>query len=86
MPNSQPANDLILKFADAVINPAIKGLFVIALLMFLWGVLQFVKNADDEGARKTGRNMILWGVVGMAIMIGAAGIIRIAVGTVGALR
>jgi hypothetical protein len=83
---NQPANNLILKFADVIINPAIRGLFLIALLMFLWGVFQFVKNADDEGARTTGRNMILWGVIGMAIMVAAGGIIRIAVGTVESIR
>jgi hypothetical protein len=83
---NQPANNLILKFADVIINPAIRGLFLIALLMFLWGVFQFVKNADDVGARTTGRNMILWGVIGMAIMVAAGGIIRIAVGTVESIR
>jgi hypothetical protein len=79
------ADPFILKIATVIVNPAIRGLFLIALLMFLWGVLQFVRGADDESARSKGRLMILWGVIGMAIMIGAAGIIRIAVGTVNAI-
>jgi hypothetical protein len=80
------ANPFILKIATVLINPAIKGLFIIALLAFLWGVLMFVKNADDEAARTKGRNTILWGVVGMAIMVAAGGIIRIAIGTVHTIK
>ncbi len=81
-----PVDGLILKLAEVIINPAIKGLFIIALLLFLWGVMQFVKNADNPGDRDTGRQHILWGVVGMAIMVGAGAIIRIAMGTVNTLR
>lgn len=81
-----PANPLILKLAEVIINPAIKGLFLIALLTFLWGVMKFVKNSDNDGERTTGKNLIFWGVIGMAIMVAAGGVIRIAMGTVGALR
>jgi hypothetical protein len=77
---------LILKIAQVLINPAIKGLFLIALLTFLWGVLEFVKNSDDETSRSKGKQIILWGVIGMAIMVAAGGIIRIALGTVNTLR
>jgi hypothetical protein len=80
------ADPLILKVAQVIINPAIKGLFLIALLIFLWGILQFIRNADDEGSRKTGKNAILWGVIGMSIMIAAGGIIRVAVGTVNTFK
>lgn len=81
-----PANPLILKIADVIINPAIKGLFLLALLSFLWGLLVFIKNAENDDARSKGRNAILWGVIGMAIMIAAGGIIRIAMGTVMGIR
>ena len=83
---NQPANAFIVKIADVIINPAIRGLFLLALLVFLWGVFQFIKNADNDTARQTGRSMILWGVIGMSIMVAAGGIIRIAMGTVNAIK
>lgn len=80
------ADPFILKIAQVLINPAIKGLFLVALLTFLWGVLKFVQNADDEGARGEGRKVIMWGVIGMAIMVAAGGIIRIALGTINTIK
>lgn len=80
------ADPFIVKVADVLINPAIKGLFLIALLVFLAGVVGFIKNAGDDGARTKGKSLILWGVIGMAIMIAAGGIIRIALGTVNTLK
>jgi hypothetical protein len=73
---------IIQKFATVIIDPAIKGLFVISLLVFLWGIVEYIKKADNDTERKKGKDHILWGIIGMAIMVSAEIIINIAVGTV----
>lgn len=77
-------NEFLGKIATNIINPAIILLFVIALVAFLWGVLQFVRKAGDEEARTVGGRHIMYGIIGMAIMISAFGIMRFITGTIGA--
>jgi large-conductance mechanosensitive channel len=60
---------------DNIVYPIIQLLFGLAVLFFVYGVLQFVFRAEDSEARKTGKDTILWGSIGMFIMVSAWGII-----------
>lgn len=73
---------IISKLADEILNPIIMLLFAIAIVVFLWGLFQFIYHADDPGAREAAKQHILWGIVGLAIMISAYGIIRLTLNTV----
>jgi hypothetical protein len=72
------------RFVTNIVNPIIYFLFAIALMYFLYGVIVFILNADDEEARKTGKKHILWGIIGLFIMVSVYGILGIVLGTVGA--
>ncbi len=74
----------INKFTEQIVNPAILFLFALALVYFLYGMVMFIKNADDEKARNEGKQNMIWGIVGLFIMVGVYGILRIIIGTVGA--
>lgn len=69
-----------------IINPLIYLLFGIALVFFLYGVLQFIANADNEEKRMTGRNHMLWGIIGLGIMMGVWAILQIVINTLGIER
>lgn len=77
-------DDVISKIATKIINPTVGLLFSLALIWFVFGVTKFVKNASDPGERATGQRHMLWGIVGMSIMIGVFSIIRLVVGNIGA--
>lgn len=64
-----------------ILNPIIYLLFGLALIVFLYGVFEFIRNSDDTEERKKGGQHILWGVVGMAIMFSAYGIINFVLNT-----
>ena len=64
-----------------ILNPLIYLIFALALLIFLYGVFEFIKNSDDAEERKKGGQHILWGIVGMAIMFSAYGIINFVLNT-----
>jgi hypothetical protein len=64
-----------------IVDPLIYLLFGLALIYFLWGVLQFIMSADNDEARNTGKRHMIWGIIGMFIMISAWGIIGIITGT-----
>ncbi|MEK7514717.1 MAG: hypothetical protein AAB587_02750 [Patescibacteria group bacterium] len=65
----------------AVLDPLIFLLFAVATIVFAWGMVKFIVGAGDEKTRKEGKDAILWGVVGMFIMMGVYGIIRVVLNT-----
>ena len=71
-------DNFIIKLLTVIVNPLINLMFAAALVYFLWGVVQYIKGADSEPARETGREHIMWGLVGMFIMVAAVGIIMVA--------
>ena len=71
------------KINDAILFPLITLMMALAFLFFLYGVFEYVKNAANESARETGRNHLVYGVIGMLIMLSAFSILNIAAGTFG---
>ena len=71
------------KVADYIVNPLIGLMFAIALVVFLYGVFEYFVRTTDPKARETGSQHILWGLLGMVIMFGVYGIIRVVISTFG---
>ena len=51
---------LVSGIADAIVNPLIALMFGVALVVFLWGVFQWIYHADDSKEREAGKNNILY--------------------------
>ncbi|MDQ5971604.1 MAG: hypothetical protein QG566_550 [Patescibacteria group bacterium] len=66
-----------------ILNPLIVFLFACAMLFFLYGVMQFIINPANEEMKKKGKSHMIWGVVGMAIMVSVFGIMQIILNTLG---
>ena len=79
----QQAQTFVDKVNAIILFPLITLLTSIALLMFLWGAFEFVRGADSEDARNTGRRHMLYGIIGLLIMLSAYAIIKIAASTFG---
>ncbi len=75
---------LIGNIKSEIIDPLIWFLFVLGLLYFFYGVWELVRGAESEEARATGRQHIMWGVIGMFIMISFWGIMNLICGTIDA--
>lgn len=69
--------------AHVILNPLIIFGFVVALLYFFIGVFKFVSGAGEDTNRAQGKRAIVWGLVGMFIMIAVFSIINIVLGTFG---
>src|SRR3989338_9068797 len=52
-------------------------LFIIATLIFLWGVIRFIASSADEAGRAKAKGIMTWGIIGLAIMAVAWGITTI---------
>ena len=77
------AQGFVAKINDVILFPLITLLLALALLLFLWGAFRFIAGAGDEEARTTGKRHMLFGVIGMLIMVSAFAILQIAAGTFG---
>lgn len=66
-----------------ILNPLITVIALAAFIIFVWGVVEFIRGADNEEARKKGQQHILWGIIGLVIIFGATVIVKILAGFVG---
>lgn len=74
---------LLNKIYKVIINPAITLLFVVAFVIFIWGVVEYLQKGDSDAGRKEGAQHILWGIVGMFIMVAVFAIMHIIANTIG---
>ncbi len=82
-PGVAEAQAFVDQFNQIILFPFLALLFAIALLVFLWGCFEYIKNAEDSKAHEQGRAHILWGIIGMLVMLVAFAILNIAAGTFG---
>lgn len=75
----------IAKIEAQILVPIITLLSLAAFVLFVWGVVQFMANSEDEEKRKTGQQHMIWGIIGLVIMFGANAIIALIRQTVGAV-
>lgn len=75
--------ELLNRISDVILNPVIYLLFAVALIVFIWGIFQMINGAASEEARSTGRRNIMWGIIGMLIMVSVYGILNIVLSTFG---
>lgn len=68
----------------AIINPLIILLFGIALLVFLYGIFEYLRGGDSEDGRSTGTRHMFWGIFGLFIMVSALGLVSFIANSVGA--
>ncbi len=80
----EPVIEFIGKVNAAIINPLLALIFVAALFLFLWGGFVFILGVgSSEEARANGKRHMLWGVVGMVIMVSVFSILQIGLATFG---
>ncbi len=78
-------NTLLGKILDNIANRIVYLLMAGAVIYFLWGVFVFIQNAENADKRTEGYQHMLWGIIGIFIMISAKGIINIILSTIGLL-
>jgi len=77
------AHSFVAQINAVILFPLITLLTVIALLYFIWGGFQYVLGANNDTARADGKKHLLWGVIGLLVMLSAYGILTIAGNTIG---
>jgi hypothetical protein len=68
---------------QGILNALIPLLMVAAFVVFLWGVVKFILAGGDEEKRKSAKNFIIYGLIGLFVMVAVWGIIKLVAGTFG---
>ncbi len=74
--------NIVNPLINIIVYPVIQLMFGLAVLYFVYGALQFVLHGADESAREKGKMTMLWGSIGIFIMVSAWGIIYFVSNTV----
>ena len=71
----------IIGVLNTVVAPII---FALAFVVFIWGIVSyFCLHGDNETSRKEGRQFILWGILGMVVLVSVFGFVNIMLSALG---
>ena len=74
----------LLNYATCLLIKSVVPLIVaLAVVMFIWGVVQYVINSDEEAKREKGKQFMIWGIIGLTVMVGVWGLVSIVGSTLG---
>jgi hypothetical protein len=63
--------------AGNIVTQIIQLLLVVGTVVFMWGVVRYVGAGGDEEKVREGRNLMMVGIIGLAIMISVWGIVKL---------
>ena len=72
----------VLCRVGSLLNKAIPVLIVLGVVYFVWGVISYVISSDEE-AKKAGKNRMIWGIIGLVVIVGMWGLVGIVTNTFG---
>ncbi len=78
------ANPMYIAIRNDVLMPIIYLAFAIALLIFIWGMIGYLvnlRNGATDDKQQAGKRHMIWGAIGVAIMISVFGIMQFIWGT-----
>lgn len=73
----------IVKDIGDIVNAIIPILMLAAFAVFLWGVVKFIFAGGDEEKRKSAKHYIIYGLIGLFVMVAVWGIITVVTNTFG---
>ncbi len=71
------AQKIMAKFVTLIIQPAVDVLFAAAFFLFVWGLVEFMQKINEGSDIREGKQHMVWGIVGMVIMVSVIGILTV---------
>ncbi|MFY9462833.1 MAG: hypothetical protein WAP52_01465 [Candidatus Sungiibacteriota bacterium] len=60
----------------SILNIVITIVFVLAILVFGWGVVKYISSAGNPEKEKEARSFLWWGVIGIFVLASVFGLVR----------
>lgn len=71
----------LLSKVQTILGSLVPLLGTAAFVVFLWGIVKFISAGGNEEKRKEAKNLIIYGLIGLFVMIAVWGIIKLVAGT-----
>jgi len=72
---------LLCKFNE-LLGALLPFLIALGVVYFVWGVITYMIAADEE-AKSAGRDKIIYGIIGLVVIVGLWGLVRLVTNTFG---
>ncbi len=83
-PNGSVSNiGSLIGVLQSIVDAVIPFLIGLAILLIIYGILGFIAKTADEEKRAEAKNFIIWGIIGVFVMVSIWGLVNILVGTFG---
>jgi hypothetical protein len=73
--NLSGLNDLVTG-VGGLLNRVIPLLFALAIIYFFWGVIQYIRSAGDPKLADSGKSIMIYGIIGIAVMASIYGLVN----------
>lgn len=74
---------LIELIITGILDPLLFLIMGLSVLYFFWGVSLYVLHAGDESKRTEGRQVMLYGIIALTVMVSIWGLVKILTDTFG---
>lgn len=73
----------VLGTIKSLLDSIIPIIITLAVIYFFYGVAKYVMAAGDEEAQKAGRSIMIWGIVGLFVIVAVWGLVALLGSTFG---
>lgn len=73
----------LLTAIKGLVNTALPIVIGLALLGFFWGLMKFIFAAGDEEKKAEGKNIMIYGIVALFVMVAVWGLVGFIAGALG---
>ncbi|PIT90869.1 hypothetical protein COU17_03415 [Candidatus Kaiserbacteria bacterium CG10_big_fil_rev_8_21_14_0_10_49_17] len=67
----------VLQTVGTLISSAIPIVLALAVLAFFWGLMKYIFSAGDADKQEEGRNIMIWGIIALFVMVSVWGLVRL---------
>lgn len=74
----------IFGYLGCVLNLYIIPLIIsVGVLFFIYGVVKFMLNSENENEREKGKQFMIWGIIGLTVIVSVWGLVSLVGGSFG---
>lgn len=77
------AGQILERIKTELWTPVATVIFAAGFMLFIWGLVRFLWNVEEGGGREEGKQHMIWGIIGMFIMVSIWSIIALLDNTFG---
>lgn len=75
--------DDLFRLVEDILRQLVPILIAFAVIILLFAIISYIRAGEDEEKRGKARNLMIYGIIGLFVMISIWGLVAILIGTFG---